>query len=88
MLNSASSEQAQSTKLEAFTGYKYVKLSLKSCCSFVRLYRMLVWPRLAPSIPSALCFTTLGACQGGSVSNCQALLRRADHKQARPATLA
>lgn len=34
----ATSEQVQPILLPAFTGYKYVKLSLKSCCSFFCRY--------------------------------------------------
>ncbi len=58
-------EHVQPILLPAFTGYKYVKLSLKSCCSFVCLHRKSVWLGLAQSIPSAVCFALLGACQSG-----------------------
>lgn len=53
----------------------------------VRIYRKSVWPRLAPSIPSAVCLAMLEACQSASVSNCTALLSQADHGLARPAAL-
>lgn len=83
----ANSEQAQQIAASVH-GYKYEKLSLNGRYSFVCIYRNLVWPRLALSIPSAVCFAMLEACQSGSVSSCTALLSQADHELAKPAALA
>lgn len=82
------SGQALTILFPGLTGYTYVKLCLKRCCSFVCRYRKLVRSRLVPIIPSAVCSATLGACQGDSVSNQPVLLSQADNELARRAVLA